>query len=136
MTSLATCDHIASSLHNLEFEMQGLHFSLPPSAYIFSMFDASYPGCYVGVSYMDDGTILGDTFMRNFITSFDYKTGVISLAANPAAPSGVQISGQHVRSSSDNGLNGWIIFGLIMGVIAIFLIAAWLYIRCMIRKNR
>ena len=46
------------------------------------------------VSKMDGSCILGDTFMRNFVTSFNYKTGGIKLAINTYAPSGITIGSE------------------------------------------
>ena len=47
--------------------------------------------CAVAVSYNADMQglyILGDTFLRNFVSTFDYKRGKVSLAVNINAPIG------------------------------------------------
>lgn len=64
--------------------------------------------CTVAVSYTDESSgvfILGDTFLRNFITIFDYKTGNIELAQTYNTPPGVTV---------EYKMHGWKIFALIM----------------------
>jgi len=46
--------------------------------------------CTVAVSYIDQDdegvTILGDSFLREFVASFDYQTNEVTLAKSAEAP--------------------------------------------------
>ena len=56
------------------------------------MADELGSGCFIGVTAIANSQgmyILGDTFLRNFITTFDYKANTISFGVNPDAPAGV-----------------------------------------------
>jgi len=81
----------------------------------------------VAISWTEDSGgvyILGDTFMRNFVTSFDYKNGEIRLAINKNSPIGINI---------EYKMGGWKIFGIIVGgILGLALIIALLV--CCIRK--
>ena len=71
----------------------------------------------IAVSYLSDNTglfIMGDTFLRNFVTSFDLSANKMVLGVNVHAPEGTKIEWK---------LGGWQIFGIVMaclfGVIVI-----------------
>lgn len=75
--------------------LQDNFYTLPPEAYTFSR-DSSRQKkkCTVAVSMTDDSSgvyILGDTFLRNFVTTFDFANGQMHLAINKNAPAGVKI---------------------------------------------
>ncbi|XP_068964402.1 gastricsin-like [Petaurus breviceps papuanus] len=84
---LVSCSNI-QSLPTLTFNINGVDFSLPPSAYILSLSDSSY--CEVGIMTMsltsESGQplwILGDVFLRNYYSVFDLgnnRVGFASLA--------------------------------------------------------
>jgi len=68
--------------------------------------------------------IMGDTFMRNYYTTFDYKKKQVSFAVSSNAPDGISV---------DRDFTGWAIFGIIasvlFGVAIIALISYKLYQR-------
>ena len=132
-TLYETCDQIAPSMKSLEFKLGNLHFSLPPNAYMFSGDNENLPLCNIAISSMDDVMILGDTFMRNFVTSFDYSTDVISLVANTNAPSGVVISETHVSNSG--GMSGFAIFVVIFVVLLVLVVSAWIGYKYWTKRN-
>ena len=63
-------------------------FTIPPWTYSFSGDNVDFPACVIGVSFMADFnvTILGDSFLREYVTSFNYKENTITLAKNAKAP--------------------------------------------------
>jgi hypothetical protein len=52
--------------------------------------------------------ILGDTFIRNYYTTFDYKKKFVSFAVSSNAPVGVKV---------ERSFTGWAIFGIIASVL-------------------
>ena len=70
--------------------------------------------------------VLGDTFIRNFYTTFDYKADTVSFAVSTNAPVGVTI---------EKNFTGWVIFSIVFGCILGVLIIAFLG-RCVFRKYR
>ncbi|XP_068964401.1 gastricsin-like [Petaurus breviceps papuanus] len=84
---LVSCSNI-QSLPTLTFNINGVDFSLPPSAYILSSSDSNY--CEVGImsTYLTSESgqplwILGDVFLRNYYSVFDLgnnRVGFASLA--------------------------------------------------------
>lgn len=93
--------------------------------------------CLIAVSYMDDNMILGDTFMRNYVTSFDYKNLQVGLALNSYAPSGVLISGPASSStdSDSDGLSGWAIAGIVLGALLVILIIAFIVFKSVSKSS-
>ncbi len=70
--------------------------------------------------------VLGDTFMRNFYTTFDYKADTVSFAVSSNAPAGVMI---------ERKFTGWVIFSIVFGcILGVLLLALIGY--CMFRKYR
>ena len=121
------------------FKLGEVTLTLPPSAYLTQL---SYRNrnttCLIAVSYVDNGMILGDTFMRNYVTSFDYKNLQVSLALNPNAPSGVLISGPASNAASDSdsdGLSGGAIAGIVLGALVVSLIIAFIVYKSVSKSN-
>lgn len=69
--------------------------------------------------------VLGDTFMRNFYVTFDFKGKQVDFAVSSNAPSGVSLYYK---------LSGWEIFGIVAGCIA-FVVVVGLIVRCIIKKR-
>ena len=78
-------------METLEFYLGGIEkpFTISPWTYSFSGDNINMPACVIGVSYMSDDfgvTILGDSFLREYVTSFNYKDNTMTLAKNAKAP--------------------------------------------------
>ena len=69
---------------------------------------------------------MGDTFIRNFYTSFDYEKENVYLAKNSNAAAGVSI---------DHRMNPWAITGIVLGVL-LFLIITYCCVKRCIRKRK
>ena len=109
--------------------LQENYYTLPPEAYTFSRGNIFQKKCTIAVSYTDSSGgvyILGDTFLRNFVTTFDYESGEMQLTINVNAPAGVSI---------EYKMSGWKIFGIIAGCI-LFVILVILVIWCCIKKQK
>ena len=60
----------------LSFQLDYTTFTIPPEGYVFDEDDS----CIVAVSSIADSQslyILGDTFLRNFVVTFDYSNQVM-----------------------------------------------------------
>ena len=91
MAPETSCASIVSELEPLSFQLDYTTFTIPPLGYVFD----EQGSCILGVSYLSDSSnlyILGDTFIRNFVVTFDYKQQTMTLARNVNAPQGVGIS--------------------------------------------
>ena len=74
--------------------------------------------------------------MRNFVSSFNYKTGDITLAINVNAPSGVTIGSEAgVNDADADKMAGWIIFLVVLGSLLLLIFVAWL-IFCCVKSHR
>lgn len=101
-------------------QLQENYYSMPPEAYTFtSSRQFSYKKCTVAISYSDDSSgiyILGDTFLRNFVTTFDYSSNEMRLAINIEAPAGVSV---------EYKMSGWKIFLIIVGCLIFVGLIIW-----------
>lgn len=111
-------------------QLQENYYTLPPEAYTFSSSSQfSYHKCTVAISYSEDSSgiyILGDTFLRNFVTTFDLGNNEMRLAINVEAPTGVSV---------EYKMSGWKIFLIIVGCIAAVALLVWLTI-CLCKKHK
>ena len=109
-------------MKDLEITLQENHYTIPPAGYTFSRGNLFQRKCTVAVSYTDSSGgvyILGDTFLRNFVTEFDYSSLEMRLTINKYAPDGVKI---------EYKMSGWKIFGIITGcIIGVVLIILVIY---------
>ena len=87
-----TCDYYWDAMEPLNFYLDGLPepFSIPPWSYSFSGDNINMPACTVAVSIspIEDQpiTILGDSFLRQYVTSFNYTENTITLGVNANHP--------------------------------------------------
>ena len=103
---------------------------MPAAAYTFPQGNFFQKKCTIAVSYTDSNSgvyILGDTFLRNFVTTFDYKNGKMKLAINVNAPSGIII---------EYKMSGWKIFGIIVGCLLAVCLVIWAVVCCCKRRNK
>ena len=69
---------------------------------------------------------MGDTFLRNFVTTFDFKNSEMRLTINKNAPAGVKIEFK---------MGGWRIFGIIVACLVGVICLVWL-VTCCCKKYR
>ena len=77
------CSNFTDVLFNLEFDIGGMTFNIPPLGYMVDNYNGHT--CAFMVSFIQDSDnmyVLGDAFMRNFFTSFDMQNSQIMLAVN------------------------------------------------------
>ena len=89
-----TCDHYTPLMRDITIQLQNTYYTITPEGYTFSGDNKKKYLCTVAISYNDDHQglfILGDTFLRNFVSSFNFKEGTIQLGVNVNAPGGTQI---------------------------------------------
>ena len=79
------------------------------------------------VSSSENVFILGDTFLRNFVTTFNYEDGTIELVKNVDAPG---------NETEMTGLGTWAIIGISVGALVFLIAACWLFICCWSRKKQ
>jgi Eukaryotic aspartyl protease len=112
-----TCDVYWPSLKDMTFNLGSNMYTITPEGYSLpydSAFGPNFPLCVLGVSYIPDADglfILGDTFLRNFVVTFDYVANTIQFAVNANAPAGTTIT----SNSSTTGLSTAAIVGIIAG---------------------
>ena len=70
--------------------------------------------------------ILGDTFIRNFVVTFDYGEQSMKLTRNVNAPEGVSISWQ---------LSPLQIFAIVFGCVVVVGLVIWLVL-CLLRRRK
>ena len=125
-----TCDAFTPDMESLTITLGENHYTLPPEAYTFSRGNNHRQKmCTVAISYTDSSSgvyILGDTFLRNFVTTFDYKTSEMRLAINTNAPPGITI---------EYKMSGWKIFGLILAAICGVAFIIFLVV-CCVKKHK
>ena len=86
-----TCEWYYEDLPDLEFELGDGNttqkFTLEPWQYTITGNNQGIPACMVAVSYMQSNlVILGDPFLRKYVTSFDYENDKITIGENINAP--------------------------------------------------
>lgn len=125
-----TCDELSPYLSPLRIQLQENYYTLPPAAYTFPRGNIFQKLCTVAISYTDSSGgvyILGDTFLRNFVTTFDYAKGSINLTTNVNAPQGIVI---------EYKMSGWKIFGIIVLCLASVCLIIWLVVCCCKRHRK
>ena len=83
-------------MSSLSFQLGSTLYTIPPLGYIVpNVLDAK---CVVQISHIsenNDLVILGDTFMRNFYTTFNFREETIGMAVNASANyAGIEIGGK------------------------------------------
>jgi len=92
-SNVNTCDAYYANLQNLTIFLNGNEYTITPQGYTLSNGDLDGHKCAIAISAMDDSQglyILGDTFLRNFVSTYDYKKKAVRLAVNINAPVGTQ----------------------------------------------
>ena len=77
-----------------------------------------------------DQTILGQAFLRNYVTTFDFTTKKIQVIVNINAPDGVDF-----EIPPDTSLTGWAIFGIVAASIFALIVIVWL-VYCYIKRPK
>lgn len=113
-TDVNTCDAYYSSMKNITFILEQNEYTIPPEAYTISDGLLGGHACSVAISYSDDAMglyILGDSFLRSFVSSYDYDNKKIRFAQNKNAYPGTLM----VHNPTE--LNMLLIIGLALGAI-------------------
>ena len=80
------CHEVAPYLKDLVIQIDNQNYTIPPSGYLLDHMSGTR--CGIAISSIDYNLyILGDTFMRNFYTSFDFSTLQVQLASTANPPS-------------------------------------------------
>ena len=88
-TNVNTCDAYWNQLQTLTVELGYNEYTITPQGYTLSNGDLDGHKCAIAVSYGPDSQgiyILGDTFLRNFVSTYDYKKNKVELSVNINAP--------------------------------------------------
>lgn len=81
------CKAVETELQDLVIQLDGTNYSVPPYGYLVENYQSHK--CAIAVSYLgilQDSYVLGDAFIKNFYSSFDYQNLTISLAQNSNGP--------------------------------------------------
>ena len=116
-TNLNTCDVYYAKLKPVTLVLEANEYTISPEGYALSNGSLGGHKCSLAVSWVQDSMglyILGDTFLRNFVTSYDYKNRKIKMAINTHAPAGV------IAVSNPTDLNSMYLIG---GVAAAIILA-------------
>jgi len=68
------CSHFTPYLENLTFILGNNHYTIPPEGYMFSGNGIENKMCTIAISFVSDSMgyyIVGDSFLRNFVATFD-----------------------------------------------------------------
>lgn len=91
-TEANTCDFYWPNLKPISFFLEYNEYTMPPEAYTLSNGDLEGHLCSIAIGPIDDAMgmwILGDTVIRNFVTTYDYKNKQILMAINSNASANV-----------------------------------------------
>jgi len=81
---------------DLTITLNSNEYTIPPAGYVLSGLTAEIGvGCIIAISPVSDLQgmyILGDTFLRNFDTIFNYEQKSVSFSVSSNAPAGVTIT--------------------------------------------
>ena len=75
-----TCDHYTPLMKDITIQLENTYYTITPEGYTFSGDNKKKYKCTVAISYNDDHQglfILGDTFLRSFVSTFNFKDGTI-----------------------------------------------------------
>ena len=127
-----TCDELSPHLSPLKIQLEDNYYTLPAASYMFDRGNIYQKKCTIGISYTDSTSgvyILGDTFLRNFVTTFDYNNSEMELVINVNAPDGVEIMYK---------MSTWKIFMIVLGCLVALALLIWMVICCCkkCRKNK
>ena len=82
------CKRVENDLSDLVITLDSTDYSVPPYGYLLQDY-AEGATCAIAVSYLgilQNQYVLGDTFIKNFYSTFNYETSTIGLAQNANGP--------------------------------------------------
>lgn len=123
-----TCDVYESLLSPIKIHLGQVLLTIPPNGYMLNN-TLSY-SCLIAISNAGSDSspyILGDTFIRNYYTTFDYKKSTVSFAVSSNAPDGVKV---------DRDFTTWAIVGIVASVLVGVVICAFVANMCFKWKKR
>ena len=125
------CSNFSSELSSITFKLSNTNYVIQPDGYLLS--NTMGHTCVIAISYVSDSQnmyILGDTFIRNFYTVFDYQTNKVKFGISSNAPPGTKIH---------TVLSGWVIFAYTMTATLLILfccIGTYCFItRCFLKRK-
>ena len=119
------CDRYQDDLEDLTLTLQGKNFTLRSYQYLVSGDGHVAPKCLVAVSYLSDYEglyILGDTFLRSYVSTFNYTSEQVLLGASATAPT---------RLKPHRTWEFWVLVGIVSACGLVLLIVL---VRCMVRR--
>jgi hypothetical protein len=89
--SVQPCSFYLNKLDPITLRLDDADYTIPPAGYLLDIpMDVSfYYRCRVPISFIPDSMrmgLLGDTFLRNFYSSYDFSTESVSFGVNAANP--------------------------------------------------
>jgi len=106
------CSDITNQMESLTFILHNTSYTIPPEGYTFPIVSL-FAKCLIPISPIADSSglaILGDSFLRNFISSYNFKSNKISFGVNPS---------QTVPASISKSLSTLAIVTIIIGFLAL-----------------
>lgn len=87
------CSHFYGSLSPIQIKLDNVVYTIPPEGYLVDGLLGNKCTVAVQSTGSDSSSpfIFGDTFMRNFYITFDYKNQKMQLAVSANAPAGTTI---------------------------------------------
>jgi len=126
-----TCDEFAGSMKNLTIQLDSVEYNIPPLGYMLTP-DAKYlEKCIVPIASVPNSegiAMLGDTFMRNYYTVFNFSENTVKMAPNKA-----NAWADPNWTPADTGLGTMVIILIVVGCLVLLILLVLLICRC---KNK
>lgn len=92
-SNVQTCENYWPLFSNLTMVLETNEYTIQPEGYTLNN-DLDNHACSIAVTSIPDSqgiVILGDTWLRNFVSTYDYKANKMRFAVNVYAPAGTTI---------------------------------------------
>jgi len=86
-STTTTCDSFAANMKNLTITLDSIEYNIPPLGYMLTPGPNYAEKCIVPIASAPDSegiAMLGDTFMRNYYTVFNFSKNTVQMAPNKA----------------------------------------------------
>lgn len=129
--SLKFSSEISSGKQDAKLELPGAAFTWSVALFEGSTDDLINCTAYIKGTTLDHN-VLGNVFMANYVSTFDFNNKKISLIANANAPDGVNVDNPPVDSS----ISGGAVAGIVIGAIVVCILIIVLIVCVMKRKDK
>jgi len=135
-SSTKKCAELAPKLASIQVELDHVTYSMPAEAYLLPQYDETTgleDMCLFSIWPIDDDQnlyLIGDTFLRQFYSSYDYQNNTISFAVSVNAREGVEITDKKVSTMS-----GWAVFGIVCACLFVLVLLFVLVKKCTAKKS-